>query len=336
MFRTDEPGTSDFRPLQPATFARSEARYRSSGLPVTVVQKKAAAAKGRNETPALQDWSLPTATYLYRDPSAATLQWETIASYLRDTLGIPCEVRNEFFSLFGGRNREDLARRIAATKVRHIQRPFEVMQSLYGEVQFERRLLEEPSKRVPGILYDGYRYATFLRDLLPPMERNLRLIHIVFAHRLLGTFDEDGRYHARAVVCSVPSVVSTSGIVEGPAKPKEYYIVKAQLSIALGAVPFEAAKQPFAGKFIDYDDSRMTEVAKGYALQAAMYHITHEPFCDDPSCRLFNAHWQSELIAAQVESGRLCARHEATVGEIRRTAGRSRTTRSDRPLRPGR
>ena len=292
-----------------------------------MVRKKAAAPKGRNKTPALQDWSLPTATYLYRDPSAATLQWDTVASYLRDTLGIPCEVRNEFFSIFGGRDREDLARQIAATKVRHIQRPFEAMEPLYGEVQFELRLLEEPSKSVPGILYDGFRYATLLRDLLTPRERSLRVLHIVFAHRLLGTFDADGRYHARAVVCSFPSVVSTSGIVEGPAKPKEYYTVKAQLSIALGAVPFEAAKQPFAGKFIDYDDPRLTEVAKGYALQAAMYHITHEPFCEDGSCRLFNAHWQSELIEAQIESGRLCVRHEAKAAEIRQTGGRSRTTR---------
>jgi len=122
------------------------------------------------------------------------------------------------------------------------------------------------------------------------------------------------------VICSYPSVVSTSGIVEGPAKPKEYYAVKARLSIALGAVPFEAAKQPFAGRFIDYDDPRMTEVAKGYALQAAMYHITREAFCEKPECRLFDAHWQAELIAAQIDSGRLCHRHTTIAAEIRREA----------------
>jgi len=270
--------------------------------------------------PTAEAWIVPTSTFLYRDPSAATLRLDEVASYVRDVLGLRCEVRDEFFSLFGGRDLNGLAHAIAATKVRNLTRPFEPIEPLFGEVEFEVRLLEEPRKRVPGILYDGYRYATLLRDLLPSEDRTLRVLHIVFSHRLLGTFDADGRYHARAVICSYPSVVSTSGIVEGPAKPKEYYTVKARLSIALGAVPFEAAKQPFAGRFIDYDDPRMTEVVKGYALQAAMYHITREAFCGKPECRLFDAHWQAELIAAQIDSGRLCHRHTTIAAEIRREA----------------
>jgi len=153
-------------------------------------------------------------------------------------------------------------------------KPFDPMEPVYGEVQFELRLLEEPAKRVPGILYDAYRYMAVMRDLLPSKEQTWRVLHIAFEHRILGTFDEDGRYHARAVVCGYPSVVSTSGIVEAPAKPQAYYRVKAQLSIALGAIPFDAAKEPFKGQFIDYADPSLTEVAKGYALQAAMYHIT--------------------------------------------------------------
>ena len=127
----------------------------------------------------------------------------------------------------------------------------------------------------------------------------------------------------RAVACGYPSVISTSGIVEAPAKPEAYYKVKAQLAIALGAVPFDAAKEPFKGMFIDYDDPRLTEVAKGYALQAALYHITKDPFCAEPSCRLFNAHWQSELIEAQIQSGTLCARHRAVASAVRE-AGRPR------------
>jgi hypothetical protein len=112
--------------------------------------------------------------------------------------------------------------------------------------------------------------------------------------------------------------------VEAPAKPEGYYKVKARLSMALGAVPFEAAKEPFAGQFIDYDDPRLPEIAKGYALQAAMYHITKEAFCDTASCRLFNAHWQRELIHAQIESGRLCARHAEVARRIRAMAGSRR------------
>ena len=49
-----------------------------------------------------------------------------------------------------------------------------------------------------------------------------------------------------------------------------------------------------------------------------MYHVTKEAFCEDPECRLFNAHWQAELLRAQVESGRLCPRHQALTGSVRK------------------
>ena len=269
------------------------------------------------------DWDIPRIAYLYTDSTATTLRLDEVMAFLRDVLGLRCDLRKDFFSHHGGRDHEALARAIAASRVRNILRPFEPMEPLYGEIHFEHRLLEDPSKRVPGILYDAFRYTALMRDLLPPEERSFRVLHIAFEHRILGTFDEDGRYHARAVVCAYPSAVSTSSIVEGPAKPDAYYRVKAQLAMALGAVPFDAAKQPFTGQFIDYDDARLTEVAKGYALQAATYHITKEAFCTDPACRLFNAHRQSELLHAQLESGKLCARHETMATAIR-AASRAR------------
>ena len=268
------------------------------------------------------DWDIPRIAYLYRDSSSPDLEADSVAGYIHETLGISCTVRGDFLVHHGAGDSESLARRIAATRVRNIMRPFDPMEPAYGEVQFELRLLEEPSKRVPAILYDAYRYTGVMRGLLPSGERSLRVLHIAFEHRILGTFDEDGRYYARAVVCGYPSVVSTSGIVEAPAKPEGYYRVKAQLSVALGAIPFDAAKEPFKGQFIDYDDPRLTEVAKGYALQATVYHITKDAFCDDPRCRLFNAHWQSELMRAQLESGGLCPRHRKIAAEISASARR--------------
>jgi hypothetical protein len=289
---------------------------------------KRAAGRTRRRAPhaaGTAAFDVPRVAYLYADPSSPTLRLRDVAASLRKTLGVRCVIRDEFLGRFGGPDLEALASRIAATKVRNLTRRFEDAEPLFGEVQFELRLLRDPAKRVPGVLYDGFRYAELLRDLLPPAERSLRILHIVFGHRLLGTFDEDGRYHARAVIGSYPSAVSTSGIVEGPAKPEDYYKVKARLSMALGAVPFEAAKAPFEGRFIDYDDARLTEVAKGYALQASMYHVTKEPFCPTPSCRLFNAHWQAEVIVSQIESGELCEAHAATAAAVRRLASRVRS-----------
>jgi hypothetical protein len=51
-------------------------------------------------------------------------------------------------------------------------------------------------------------------------------------------------------------------------------------------------------------------VLKGYVLQAVFYQATGEAFCDDPDCRLFNAHWQEEVLRAQRDVPYdLCPRH---------------------------
>ena len=80
------------------------------------------------------------------------------------------------------------------------------------------------------------------------------------------------------------------------------------------------AKQAFAGDIMAYGDPRMTEVAKGYMMQAVIYMATGEPFCSDASCRLFNAHWQKELIAAQLGQGpEFCPYHAGVLEELAKT-----------------
>jgi len=259
----------------------------------------------------------PERVYLYDDPSTSTLDVGALAEYVTRTLGLRASVRKEFFSYHHRDVTEALAQRIAATKVRSMGIKWAPFEPIYGEVQFERRLLDDPAKGAPGILYDGHRLMHLCRALLPPKERTLGIAHLVFTSRILGTWEEDGRYHARVNVCGYPSFLSTTGIVEGPAKPKEYYLLKRRLTNPMGVVPFEQVKAPFAGQFIDYDDPRLTEAMKGYVLQCLFHHMTAEPFCDDPSCRLFNAHWQSELLEAQLTSGALCPRHEKMAKALR-------------------
>jgi hypothetical protein len=48
--------------------------------------------------------------------------------------------------------------------------------------------------------------------------------------------------------------------------------------------------------------------------------LTGEAFCDDPACRLFNAHWQEEMLRAQLADN-YCGRHRAWLREIREGAG---------------
>jgi hypothetical protein len=117
--------------------------------------------------------------------------------------------------------------------------------------------------------------------------------------------EDDWRYHGRAIICGTPSIVSIPGIVEAPAKPREFYSMQ-----ALGFQDPSSLKRQFAGRFIDYDDVRMTQAAVGYAIQVLFYFVTDgEPFCEDRDCRLFNSHWQEDLIRTQVEKPAYCRMH---------------------------
>jgi len=133
---------------------------------------------------------------------------------------------------------------------------------------------------------------------------------IILTSKLFATPGDGNRLHLRTSVYNFPSIISTSGIVEGPAKPLEYYLCKQQYT-RLGIWDREAHRitERFKGLFIDYGDRRLTEVIKGYIAQALFFHITGDPFCPRKTCRLFNAHWQEDLIRAQIASGAFCNRH---------------------------
>ncbi|HEU5487972.1 MAG TPA: DUF6775 family putative metallopeptidase [Candidatus Nitrosotalea sp.] len=49
------------------------------------------------------------------------------------------------------------------------------------------------------------------------------------------------------------------------------------------------------------------------------YHITSEPFCDSKECVLYNAHWQEDLIHAQIELGKLCEYHQRVLETYKKT-----------------
>lgn len=143
--------------------------------------------------------------------------------------------------------------------------------------------------------------------------------HIILTPKLFATFDEQKKLHLRSSIFGYPWVISTSGIVEGPAKPKEYYLYK-QKYIQLGIWDIEEAKikKRFKGRFIDYQDKRLNEVLKGYIAQALLFYIAGEPFCKQRICRLYNAHWQSDLIYSQIKSGGFCEVHQSLLMRIKK------------------
>ena len=253
---------------------------------------------------------VPTRVYLYGDSSAGTPDLRTVAAHITGVCGIPARVRKEFLVHHKVRDLDGLARELAAARVSDLAHPLPQTEPPLPLVMFERRQLGSPERRVSGVLYDGVRVQRILRTALPPKERSLAVVHIPFTSRLLGTFDEaDRRYHARAIIVGYPSIISTSGLVEAPAKPREFYVAKRALRIETADARYESLKESFAGRFLDFDDPRLTQVARGYALQALFYQATGEPFCEDRDCVLFNAHWQEQMLHAQVEIGVLCGLH---------------------------
>lgn len=136
-------------------------------------------------------------------------------------------------------------------------------------------------------------------------------------NKLFATLDTDNRPHIRAAIFGYPSIISTSGIVEGPAKPKEFYLYK-QKYLQLGIWDIEEArlKKKFKSRFIDYADKRTNEVLKGYIAQGLFFYIMGEPFCPQKSCRLYNAHWQEDLIYCQIKSGKFCKSHQKMLEKI--------------------
>jgi hypothetical protein len=143
-------------------------------------------------------------------------------------------------------------------------------------------------------------------------------INIIFTAAMPGTWDPDEcRYHARSLLCGFPSMVSTSGAVEGPARPRGYYVAR------MMGLTEEEARRKYLGRFLEHDDPRMTEVAKGLAAQAVFYHLTGNPFCELEDCRLFNARWQAQMVGSQVNIHRFCNGHSRFLKELKRPKGRT-------------
>ncbi len=175
---------------------------------------------------------------------------------------------------------------------------------------FDRQPLERQSFEMFGkqmALYDGFE----LQQLLAAAFRQEDFIPIILTDLLTCTFSEDDwRYHARAIICGTPSIISTTGIVEAPAKPKEFYL-------SLFTQDVNSIKKKLASRFIDYGDNRMTKVAAGYVLQILFFFITNgNPFCENDCCLLYNAHWQEDLIRTRVKNPALCPKHRALANKF--------------------
>ncbi len=245
--------------------------------------------------------------YLYSDSPPQSLVMEDVAGFLSD-LGLSVEFRGDFLgylSLAAGETAE-LESLLPRARVLDIETPVDFFETHPPSEPFEKEL------------YDGFWVQRiFSRFFLGKHPGGLAEsgFHAVITGRLLGTYGSR-RYHARVVISGFPSFVSTSGLVEGPARPREYYLLKAEF--LRSGKDLSGLDEAFRGKFVDYEDGRMTKIAGPYVLQPLLHHFSGKEFCEDAGCALFNSHWQKEVLDIQYP-GFLCAGCES---EIRKMAKR--------------
>ena len=256
---------------------------------------------------------------LYREPAISEINIEKLINFLECNFPVKVEMKDNIFKEFGLEG----IKKLSNIRITDIKNPFSVHESSDIEIEFEKKLCQnsslmnsttkvEDAQEISQVfMYDGFELQKNLRYL----NDNNETLHIILTNRLTCTFDEnDGRYHARAVICANPAIISTTGIIEAPAKPKEYYFEV--MALKAQGLDKKSAKEKYKEKFLDYNDKRLTKVMEGYILQVIFYNITGESFCEDVKCRLNNAHWQKDLLFSQLEISKLCRKHNEILSNL--------------------
>jgi hypothetical protein len=274
--------------------------------------------------------------HIYRN-HANNLDFNVIVPELQKYIPkIPIEVRHPFLNNIDN----VLAESLTSIRISDIKKPFNEQPRIKVQGKFDKNIVYE--KNFPRqlifsdisnnsstterqykelILYDGFMMQRLLGTMINESESNTDHVHLVFEDRLICTFsEEDWRYHSRTFVAGNPSIISTTGIVEAPAKPKEWYIKQMQLAIYdidRDDDQIDGISSSDVKKYLDYGDYRINFAAVGYALQALFFFITEgDPFCNNANCRLYNAHWQEELLQSQIQNKGLCNKHDALLHQF--------------------
>ena len=244
---------------------------------------------------------------LYNEPTVPEIQIERIKQFIIDTFQIKVKIKDNFF-----KNLEDQPfKKIASTRIFDLKKQFKKHIPTQEEIQIEKEGQDTSEQNMMN-LYDGFELQNIIAENILTMNSTL---HIIFTNKLTATFDNDDfRYHARALISSNPTIISTAGIIEAPAKPKQYYL---DLITNFSEKKMEEIKEKYKEEFLEYHDSRLSDIAEGYVLQSIMYYITGDAFCENKKCRLFNAHWQKDLFYSQIENKRMCNKHQEKLNEIR-------------------
>lgn len=251
---------------------------------------------------------------LHDESSNPILKIERQKEFLEKNIGVKTEIRNGIPNC----HRDNDVKRISACRIFDIKKPFVRHNPTEEEIKYEKHYMSQSFKNENIVMYDGFELQSVFTSFISQEEAYSEVFHIIFTDRLTCTYDyNDYRYHGRAVIASNPAIISTIGIVEAPAKPREYYYDL--ITKTLTGLNVDSLKERYKGQYLEYNDPAFPIVIEGYILQAIFYYLTGEAFCENKDCRLYNAHWQKDLIHSQIIVGKLCNKHQKILQEIRNT-----------------
>jgi hypothetical protein len=256
--------------------------------------------------------------FLYDEPAVQEIQISNLKNFLLKTFHVDVEIKKCFFNNL---NRKTIER-ISGCRIFEPRKVFKKHLANKQEIDFEKsvckdtKLMEktimvEDAKRIEDVvMYDGFEIQNIIYDMITENDSNPNNLHIVFTNKLICTYDTtDNRYHGRTVICSNPAIISITGMIEAPARPREYYFEAMRCKTQ--GLDIQDIKKNYGGKFLNYHDKRLSKIAEGCLLQAIFYYMTGDAFCSNLDCRLNNAHWQKDLLYSQLKIGKLCNKHQA-------------------------
>lgn len=266
-----------------------------------------------NEKLILKD-ALPLRAKLYNSTSVKNLELPEIADYLKEKkIFEDIEIREAFLKKHT-KSIKETAEKIAKTRISKLETPKNEFETSKPDIKLEKELIKGKSKMTKA-LYDGFRLLKVFSDHIPQPEKKDNCLHVVYTDRFFATWKPaTQRYHARISTYGKPSIISTTGIVDAPARPKGFYHLKNPKADKKYEIVGE--KKRFEGQYVDYDDEKLTEIMKGYAMQAVFYQIFTGPFCDNNRCRLYNPHLQKNILSAQLTKPEFCEKHRKILEEM--------------------
>ena len=256
--------------------------------------------------------------FLYDEPAVQEIQISNLKNFLLKTFHVDVEIKGCIFNNLDVKYVE----KISGCRIFEPKIPFKKHLPNKQEIDFEKsvckdtKLMEkttmvEDAKRIKDVvMYDGFELQNIIYDVITKNDSESNNLHIVFTNKLICTYDTtDSRYHGRTIICSNPAIISTTGMIEAPARPREYYFEA--MKYKMQGLDIQNIKKKYNEKFLDYHDNRLSKIAEGCLLQAIFYYMTGDAFCDSLDCRLNNAHWQKDLLYSQLKIGKLCNKHQA-------------------------